>query len=231
MTKKIVTVRHLSSNKEVQNIATLSGSIAHELKNYLMAINICAELSEGKLKNIRERVKAANYLITNLQLQIKGIIAGEPETRDFRRYSIIKNIEEALKQYPCETSERKLITVKAIRDFKYSGNPTLTNHILYNLIKNSLRAIKNAGKGKIIITLEPDIKFNKLIFKDTATGISKKFLPKMFQLFASQMVSQGGTGIGLAFCKMIMESYGGDITCDSIEGKYTVFTLKFPRVE
>jgi two-component system, CAI-1 autoinducer sensor kinase/phosphatase CqsS len=231
MTKKIVTVRRLSSNKEAQNIATLSGSIAHELKNYLMAINICAELSEDKLRNIKERVKAANYLINNLQLQIRGIIAGEPEIRDFRRYSIIRNIKEALKQYPFEADERELVTVETTRDFEYIGNPILTNHILYNLIKNSLHAIKNTDKGKITMKLEPSTKFNKLTFKDTATGISKKFLPKMFQLFASQMVSQGGTGIGLAFCKTIMESYGGDITCDSAKGKYTEFTLKFPRVE
>lgn len=230
MTKKIVTAKRKSRNKDMQNMAILSGSIAHELKNYLTAINICAELSEDKLKNIRERVEAASYLINNLQLQIRGIIAGEPENKDFKRYSIIKNIEEALKRYPFEAYERKLITVETTSDFEYIGNLILTNHILYNLIKNSLRAIKNADKGRIIIKLEPSTKFNKVIFKDTATGISKDFLPKMFQLFASQMASQGGTGIGLAFCKTIMKSYGGDITCDSVEGEHTEFTLKFPCI-
>ena len=238
-------VAGLSDNKKIKNIITLSSSITHELKNYLMGINICAELSEsrlrdisnictelseGKLRNIRQRVKAADYLISNLQLQIKSVIAGKPNTDDFKHYLMAKNIEEALEQYPFDIGEKELIVVTATKDFDYIGNAILTNHILYNLVKNSLRAIKNADKGKITITLESGKKFNKLIFRDTATGISKEFLPKIFGLFESQMVAQGGTGVGLAFCKLTMKSYGGDIICDSVEGKYTEFVLTFPRV-
>ena len=110
------------------------------------------------------------------------------------------------------------------------GNPALTSHVLFNLIKNALRAIINAEKGKITIKLESGVKCNNLVFRDTATGIAKEFLPKMFILFESQMTAQGGTGIGLAYCKTIMKSYGGDITCDSVEGKYTEFVLSFPCI-
>jgi Signal transduction histidine kinase len=230
MAKNIVTARRLSGNKEAQLVATLSGSIAHEIKNYLAAISICAELSESKLSDIRKSVRAADYLINNLQLQIKGIITGEPDTKDFRCYSITQNIKEALEQYPFETKERELIIVESGKDFEYTGNSVLTSHILFNLIKNSLRAIKNAGRGKITIKLDPGLKLNKLIFRDTATGISKDFLPKMFKLFESQMVSHGGTGIGLAFCKIIMNAYKGDIICNSVDGEYTEFTLKFPCI-
>lgn len=179
--------------------------------------------------------KYADYLIGNLQLQIKGVITGKLDTKDFKRYSIMKNIEETLEQYPFKSGERELITVETGKDFEYEGNPVLTNHILYNLIKNALRAIKNAEKGNITIYLKTECKklgtntkYNKLIFKDTATGISKEFLLKMFKLFESQMTAQGGTGVGLAFCKNIMTSYGGDITCDSVEGEYTEFVLSFP---
>ncbi len=243
MAKHSLMAGRLSGNKEMETIVTLSSSIAHELKNYLSGISICAELSEGrlrdisnicaelsggKLRNIRQRVKAADYLISNLQLQIKSMIAGKPSTEGFRRYSIAKNIKEALEQYPSDAGEKELIMVATTTDFDYVGNPVLTNHILYNLIKNSLRAIKNADKGKITIALELGKKFNKLIFRDTATGIPKEFLPKIFGLFESQMTSQGGTGIGLAFCKWVMQSYGGDIYCDSVEGKYAEFGLRFP---
>ena len=221
----------LFSSKEVYAIATLSSSIAHELNNYLAAINICAELSEGKLGDIRKKVKAAGYLINNLQLQIKGIIAGEPETKDFKRYSVIKNIEEALEQYPFKIGERDFLIVETNKDFEYKGNSVLTNHIFYNLIRNSLHAIQNADQGVITIKLEAGIKFNRLIFRDTATGVTKEFLPKMFQLFASQTTTQGSTGVGLAFCKTIMTSYGGDIICNSVEGEYTEFVLSFPLLQ
>ncbi len=245
MSKTNLVARYLSGDEGIKNILTLSGSIAHELKNYLAGIgicaelsegrlrdisNICAELSEGKLKHIRQRVKAADYLIGNLQLQIKSIVTSKPSTKDFKCYPITKNIMEALEQYPFEAGERELITVEAAKDFKYNGNPVLTSHVLYNLIKNSLRAIKNTGKGKITIKLKSGVRYNVLVFRDTATGISKKFLSKIFKLFESQMTAHGGTGIGLAFCKLTMESYGGDIACNSIEGEYTEFVLKFPCV-
>ena len=165
--------------------------------------------------------------------QIKKMSSGQLCKNDFQRYSIAKNIEEALNQYPFQTnnhgiSERQLISIIKNQDFEYVGDQILTNHILFNLVKNAIHAIKSFGKGKIIIRLENEEVFNKLIFEDTASGISKDFLPRVFDQFACQTSSQGGTGIGLSFCKMVMQSYDGDITCDSQEGKYTRFVLSFP---
>ncbi|MDR1057725.1 MAG: HAMP domain-containing histidine kinase [Coxiellaceae bacterium] len=241
MTKTSLVARRLSSNEKVETIATLSRSIVHEFKNYPAAINICAELSESKVKEIKNRVKTASYLINNLHLQIKGIITNEVESKDFRRYSILKNIIEAIKQYLFKPGEQKLITlVSKDKDFEYFGNLILTNHIFYNLIKNSLRAIRNndsysnkktSNRNKITIKLELGTKFNKVIFTDTASGIAKEFLPKIFKLFRTKTISQGGTGISLAFCTMIMKSYSGDIICNSIEGKCTEFILSFPVLD
>jgi signal transduction histidine kinase len=232
MAKQIVIARRKSSNDkkeiQVQTIAILASSIVHELKNYLAAINICTELSENKLRDIKKTVSNANYVIGNLQQQIKGVVTNKLNTKDFRRCSIAKDIEETLEQYPFKAEERQLITVENSIDFEYKGNSMLTKHIFYNLIKNALRAIANAGKGNISIRLESGVNFNKLIFRDTAMGIAKEFLPKMFKLFESQSTSQGGIGVGLAFCKLIMQAYDGDIVCDSVEGKYTEFTLTFP---
>jgi signal transduction histidine kinase len=232
MATNIVTARQESGNVKreelVQTIATLSGSINHELKNHLATINICAELLEGNLAAIRKTVNVANCFMDNIQLQIKGIIAEKPSSEDFKICSISKNIEEVLEQYPFKTGERNLIIIEAVKDFKYRGSAILTTHIFYNLIRNSLRAIVNAGKGEIIIKLEFNEKFNRLIFRDTASGIKKEFLPKIFKLFASQTTEQGGTGVGLAYCMEIMQAYGGGITCDSIAGEYTEFVLNFP---
>ncbi|WP_019218077.1 sensor histidine kinase [Legionella tunisiensis] len=39
-----------------------------------------------------------------------------------------------------------------------------------------------------------------------------------------------GTGIGLSFCKLVMNRFGGDIRCEAQEGKYTQFALTFPAL-
>jgi len=216
-------------SKTIETLAMLSNSLAHEFKNDLAAISICAELAEIQINNIKKRIATTDHLVNNLHLQIKSIIARKSNQKDFKSYSILKNIEEALEQYPFQDNERNLITVTMGQDFTYVGNPILTNHILCNLIKNSLRAISSANKGKITIKIKPGFDFNKITFKDTALGVSKDFMRKIFGLFESQNTAQGGTGAGLAFCKSTMQSYGGNITCESVYGKHTKFILKFPK--
>jgi signal transduction histidine kinase len=228
MAKKIVAARQLSGNKEAQRVEILSSSIAHELNNYLATISICAELSEKNLGDIRKKVTEAAHLIGFLQMQIKGVVTGKPSKAGFKMCSIAEDITEAFEQYPFKEGGRELITIEPVEDFKYEGSRSLTVHVLYNLIRNALHAIANEDKGIIIIKTERGKKYNKLIFRDTASGISKAFLPKVFKLFESQKLDHGGSGIGLAYCKEIMQSYGGDITCDSVEGKYTEFALSFP---
>jgi signal transduction histidine kinase len=148
MSKSILTAGQMSGNKEVQTVATLASSISHELKNYLASINICTELSENQLAKIKKTVRSADYLIGNLQMQIKGVVSGKPDKEGFKRCSIAKDIEEVLAQYPFKTGERDLISVETTEDFEYTGNPSLTQHIVYNLIKNALQAIKSVDRGE-----------------------------------------------------------------------------------
>ena len=233
MSKIILTASESSGNikneavkdqkKTIEALAVLTSSISHELKNDLAAISLCADTS---LHSICKKAKAAAFFLDDLQLMIKSVIVGKPNKEDFKICSMSQSIDEALEQYPFQNGECDLIHIEASCDFKYLGSVTLTNHILFNLIKNSLRAINSVNRGEIYIRLETGQKFNRLLLKDTATGIPKDFASKMFGLFESQ----GGTGIGLAYCDRIMQSYGGDINCSTEDGKYTEFTLIFPRV-
>jgi len=220
----------LSENEKLQKILVLVSSITHEMRNYLTTIKISSETLEEMVKKSLRAVNAASYFMANMQLQIKCLFADKPVTEGFRRYSIAKNVKEVIEDYPFVAYEKELVIVEK-GDFKYIGDPLLTNNILSNLIKNSLRAIKNADKGNITIKFKTGVEYNELIFRDTATGIPAEFLPKMFRLYESLMIAQGGSGTALAFCKMIMQSYGGDITCDSVEGEYTEFVLKFPVIK
>jgi signal transduction histidine kinase len=51
---------------------------------------------------------------------------------------------------------------------------------------------------------------------------------RIFERFFTTLESGRGTGIGLSFCKMVMEGLGGEITVDSTEGEFTTFRLLFP---
>ncbi|WP_230306269.1 ATP-binding protein, partial [Legionella pneumophila] len=95
-----------------------------------------------------------------------------------------------------------------------------------NLIKNALYVIAMAQRGEINIWTESGDKYHYLYFKDTAKGMSKQQLNRLFNHFYTTTFM--GTGIGLSFCKLVMNAFGGDIVCESKEGEYTLFILSFP---
>lgn len=143
--------------------------------------------------------------------------------------SIKKCVEEALTEYPFGGEDRSMVSVQINADFEFKGNPLLIKHVFFNLLKNSVYYVKAANKGNI--TLRADIikGINTLSFKDTGTGIAPDFLPYIFDKFYSN--TKYGTGIGLAFCKSVMKSLGGDIRCTSHYGEYTEFILTFPSLK
>ncbi len=67
----------------------------------------------------------------------------------------------------------------------------------------------------------------EVIVKDTGVGIKEENLQKLFKLFgfldATKELNTNGIGLGLHICKMIVEQFGGLITCKSVWGEGTSF--------
>ena len=151
-----------------------------------------------------------------------------PDKQEIQILSISKCIENTLQTYPFMHNEKHLVDWKKGADFKVQANHELLQHVLLNLLKNALYQIHAVNKGEITIWLSQIPTANRVHVKDTASGISKNDLPYIFDKFYTQ--TRHGTGIGLAFCKMVMEEFAGTITCESVCGEYAEFILEFPRI-
>lgn len=253
--RKKVEELHIKSEAAERALAfanIVSGDIAHELKQPLASIHIVVEnilsslLSEKlhrsriefykkELGKVLKVVKSCSYIITDLLYKIKSLVTGKIHA-SLKLCTLMEDVEEMLNLYPFVGDEAKLITLKNFdkkNSFKYMGDSELTKNVVSNLIKNSLREFKFKStnrKGEITITLKKGDDFNYLVLRDNGNGIKKDHLPSLFNNFESKNIDKGGTGLGLSFCKLIMNTYNGSITCESEEGKYTEFTLKFPKV-
>ncbi|WP_232224395.1 sensor histidine kinase [Candidatus Paracaedibacter symbiosus] len=166
--------------------------------------------------------KSAFIVIDMLLMNLRE----NPSEAVLEKHSILDCVKNALEAYALTKREKALISLGIAEDFEIKANSHLLKHVFFNLLKNSLHYIKAVRKGKIVIWTEKGEQVNKLYFKDTGKGISKESLPYVFNQFYSR--TDHGTGVGLAFCKMVLQHLGGDITCDSIEGEFTQFTLIFP---
>jgi signal transduction histidine kinase len=240
-------VEKLQQDKELAEkirnaMEVLAGAMAHEVGNPLCSIELGVEKLEAIkvdpleasvaatiINDIKRAIKRSSNIMDMLLVKLRSLVNPQIKNSNHQLCSIKKTIDEALDEYPFHISERQKISWNAdsYQDFMYQGNSVLIKHVLFNLIKNALRATLEVERGQIYISLIPGDKVNSLIFKDTALGIEQKNMESLFLPFVS---NSGSHGLGLAFCKITMESHGGSIACKSVYGEYTEFILSFPSV-
>lgn len=249
----------LEAREKLRGVMSAAGSMAHELRTPLLGIKsgiaglkkylpilfkgyqlakeqgLPVEKIRGVhyaalipvLDRIEEEAAYSNVIIDMMLMNAKK---QQVDFSTFRVHSISKCIREALARYPFGSeSEKRKVRWKYTpqQDFTFWGSDTLMVHVLFNLLKNALYFITKAEKGEITIWISCQNDMHCLHFKDTGTGIPRESLPHVFDHFYS--TTNTGTGIGLSFCKMVMESFEGQIILNSDYGEYTEFMLCFPR--
>lgn len=244
-----VTEHRQAEQQRLETLQSFGSIVAHELRTPLVTIGMGAkgistqlsklfknkELRDAETEvvqkllrvadNIAFEVSAADLMINIILTNVKTKKAKDTELKEC---SIVECVEEALKRYPFSKKHVGVVCWGNQEDFTFVGEENLLAHVLFNLIKNALYFIDAAGKGKIHVSSRRGERINFLYFKDTGPGISAENLLRIFDRFYSRRYH--GVGLGLAFCKIVMEKFGGDIKCDSVEGEYTEFVLSFPAV-
>lgn len=251
--------RQRIQQEKVDNLHSLGASIAHELRTPLASLNVAIDtlntvlptffdayqqaekarlpikpiksnhfkLLENKLDNMKKETRGSLTFIDMLLLNLN------PKTDKSRveSFSATKAINDALRRYPFVGDERHLVKwhedIK--EDFLIQGEPILVTHVFFNLLKNAIYYVQKAGKGDIQISIKRAPAYNIIYVKDTGTGIPRAILPHIFERFFSK--TYHGAGVGLTFCRWVMNDLGGEITCESVEGDYTLFVLRFPDKE
>lgn len=252
----ILTNRNIDivNTEKVRTAAAIGSNIAHELRTPLASIRSIAggmkrhlpaliagyekaraqdlvqdEISSRQiaqitkaLSTIESEVEYSNTVIDMLLINTADKPLAGLEYDVFAASSVMS---ESFERYPFNNAaERELITLAVEEDFEIHAPRLLVVHVLFNLIKNALYYVQRAGKGSITISCTP----RRITVHDTGAGIPPLVRGQVFERFYTTTSTGQGAGIGLSFCKMVMESIGGSITFHSQEGEYTIFTLEFP---
>lgn len=244
-------------------VSSVGSNIAHELRTPLLGIRANAQgvarylpalidgyekAKEGgldltpirsrhmeALRDSLERIEAeADYSNTIIEMLLINAGSSSVVPEEFRSHSALACARQAVRRYPFGSeSEQVLVHLAQDKDFVFRGSDLLLVHVLFNLIKNALYFIAEAGKGEIFISLEIEegTGANRIVFLDTGRGIPPQVLPRIFDRFYTSMRNGRGSGIGLSFCKMVMDGFGGSIECQSNVDDFTRFILRFPGVD
>ncbi|WP_229413393.1 sensor histidine kinase [Massilia violaceinigra] len=220
-------------------------SVSHELRTPLISVEANvrgihrritppAQASEADwqamadaMARIQYEVRHMNHMIDLFLLSASAV---EQQLEATEEVSMREVVESVIRRYPfAAQSQRDAVSVDIRTDFRFAGKHELSVVILLNLLRNALKALHRAGKGRIRIVVDGRPDTPRLLVIDTGCGIAARNLPMIFQRFYSYPPSSGA-GIGLALCKDIIDAWQASIRCVSRELGYTMFVLEFPRV-
>ena len=114
----------------------------------------------------------------------------------------------------------------------FTGDETKLRQVLVNILGNAVKFTPRGGT--VTFTVEETARFSgkatiRFTVSDTGIGISKDYLPFIFDAFSQEDSSStneyGSTGLGMAIAKNIVELMNGQITVESEKGKGTSFTV------
>lgn len=231
-------------------LEALAGGIAHEMRNPLGQIShnldeIVQELLPGnyddtlatislkEINSIRQRVAQAQTAVNRglhiIDMTLENFRGEDLFRHDFSSLSAAAVTRKALDEYGyASEEERRKITLHGGEDFVFRGDENSYLFVLYNLFLNAMHVLRERPDGMIDIRFEPGT-MNRVIVRDNGPGIPPDMLNRIFDPFFTSG-KKGGTGLGLAFCRRVMRSFGGDILCSSEPGKFTEFSLTFPEL-
>ena len=245
--------RNQVSHETKASIAKSFGAgIAHEMRNPLSALKSSLEvldsilpknkdikrdfysISESELSLAREVLSDADEVIRSGNETIDLLLTSIDENRvsraTFKRHDAQSVVEKTLKSFSYKRAlDRESVFLHVEKNFEFLGSDTLLKYALYNLLKNAFY-YRNSNEFKIDVQIRSTHNQNVIKFRDNGVGIEPDILDNIFKDFYT-FGKNGSYGLGLPFCKKVMNAFGGNISCRSVVGKWTEFTLSFPKYE
>lgn len=187
----------------------------HAIKNEVSKISICAAyLNDFSIKN-EETVKETASIILNGSTHLLEIINNfNIHSQGIKTNNEFINIKNAIEDVI--SLNRIIIDKKDISvylsipdDLNINFDKVHFKELVNNLLVNSIEAIENTGN--ITIKTSMDDKYIIILVKDTGCGILDKDIHNVTEPFFSTKNSSKNYGVGLYYCKQLINKYGGYI--------------------
>ncbi|MCI0398666.1 MAG: GAF domain-containing protein [Chloroflexi bacterium] len=118
------------------------------------------------------------------------------------------------------------------------GDPELLERVLQNLVGNAVKFTPAGGEVWVVAEMSDQSRLEGVApgqllvsVSDTGPGISLELQERLFRKFSKGKQIGGGSGLGLAFCKMAVEAHGGRIWVKSMPDQGATFYFTLPLAE
>lgn len=227
--------------KSDQEERELIRNISHDLKTPLTSIKGCAEGLLDGIANTPEKQTKYLKIIYNKSNDMNKLIDELTMFSKFATNRVMYNfVDIRAKDYFEDCRSEFAIDLEANDiDFKYEyhakdddlikADPEQLKRVFNNIISNSVKYMNPDRRGAISLMVYDEDDYIHVLIKDNGKGIDAEDLPKIFERFyrtdSSRNSKQGGSGIGLAIVKKIIENHKGKIWAESILDEGTTMNI------
>lgn len=236
---RLVVLRDVSERERLEREReNLARTMVHDLRNPLTVILGVAEAVRetipltGELpglidiadESLQRMLTLVNTILSVSELESGAVPVEKQETR-------LETLTADAIRGQSPLIKRKGITlINAVPD----GLPTISvdvplmARVFQNLIDNAIKFTPSGGTIRIDARHESEARQIAVSVSDTGPGISPELRDRLFEKFSSGNIAGRGSGLGLAFCRLVVEAHGGSIHADNrVEGG-TSFTFRLP---
>ena len=226
--------KRLARSEQLAILGELSASIAHEIRNPLVAIHTSVGILNNAL-DLSGEDKELMSIISEESLRLNKIVDdflkfARPNEPQFSDTDIRTLIEDTLVVLGSRFNKRIKKNIQLDKDVPMvAADRNQLKQVFMNMFINAIEAMPSGGTLSILTRLHKNrngYKNLEVVIKDTGKGIEKHELKKIFQPFYSNKV--GGVGMGLAVCERIIQNHGGIIRVESEFGNGAEFTIVVP---
>ncbi|MTV40276.1 sensor histidine kinase [Duganella radicis] len=235
--------REVLAQEKLAGMGAGLATVAHELRTPLTSVDanvrgLLRMMSDAQVNHNDDRLTIIDAL-ARIQFEVRHMnhmidlfllsaTAVRQNLHPVETVSMEDVVQAVLKRYPfASQKQQKSVQLELRHNFHFPGQSELAVVVLLNLMRNALRAVQRAGKGRVRIVIDGGHTPPRLLFIDTGCGIATQNMSLIFRRFYSHP-PHNGAGIGLALCQEIMEAWGAHIRCVSRESAYAIFILEFP---
>lgn len=235
VTIKLKELSEYERHEQVYLMNTLE-DISHQLKTPLTALMVTNDILKDNNLTKKEQTEFLNkqtkelekmeWLITTL-LKYSKLDSGSVKLKkeNVKVNKLINSILDTLSI----ALELKNIEIK-LEDLNFTliCDNNWTKEAITNIIKNAIEHLDSA-EGRIVIKGDDNPIYSSITITDNGPGIKKEDIKNIFKRFYSKNTAKNSVGIGLNMAKLIIEKQNGKIEVESELGRYTTFSIIFPK--
>lgn len=237
---RLLALRDVTEDRLVeQTRGDLTHTMVHDLRNPLNNIYGAQELigdlgplneDQEQLLDVAKDSTERMLVLVNAILDISRLESGRMpmERRSIPIKNLIAHVVENQRLSATSKDIQVSYDIPPNLPHAYADNG-LIERVLINLISNSLKFTPLGGEVFITAGIEDEDE-NELFVcvQDTGPGIPPSVKDRLFQKFATGKQAGSGSGLGLAFCKMVVEAHNGRIWAKSWQDEGAAFTFTLP---